>query len=1482
MNFSTVKRLRKAASVVLATVLMITSIPLIGNAVEVSAEETNSNETTTVWNFRGGREGAYDQKLQGSTGEFEGMTIDATSGKCNSRYDQAGKLDTQINPGTKLIIPVPASSDYTLTILGRDEMVWKIGDVEATKGDASDGTYDEKDEGWGYYYTISGSTDESTTSVTLTLAEAAKTYMKEVKLVTSPTPTPTKAGNGKIDVVDFGAEALAEESYNNLLTVDIANSFYPDKTPGTTGANIGDFTVNDVDGNAFLSFCAGGKTNNRYRTTNEAITRYDAKSKSDANGTEYTGYIYSNNSSTDTVYMSFNLVENDILKVMVGSNGNAATYAFASPSGEVVTAEFTNAAGVEELTFYAAEAGEYKLYCTNEKLVVARATREHTQPVKVTGTSTYTDIASTGAAAPSDYSIAFTNKKTGAVTSAKVKADGTYSTYLYEQYDYSISLFDANGYVVYSDTDFSIAAGAGNQTFNISVKPVEVINITGAVTGLSADALEKLQLDFVSKEVYVPEMAVNEDGTFTLKVEANVEYDVVAKDVNDYELKTTKFVAAQDGTKDFVFEAKPVYDVTVTLDGINAEVAKNAVITLTNINETYEDGKTPYTYVYGASDTIKLRDGQYSVKVTGLGQAAVQQAPIADVKVNGAAAATTAKFYNLTDWNFATLNSNPGLETSGESKYYMGLLLDGAVMENKTYLLANEGGTIRIPVKAGDKVTFEYCYQAAFQVGETVVTSASGSTSTMETTTIEAKEDGYMTVTGINTNVTVNDAEKNVKQTYFTKISVVTPTEYKDTVTVGADKEYKTINAALEAIRTMERTEEQNVTVMIDPGNYEEMLVIDTPNITLKNASDNASIELKNKGVDIDDNAVRVTWYYGHGYSYYSMGTDCKYDEDLLAVNQANGYLSFKNPGTGTTSGSYWNATVVISADNVSADGIIFENSFNQYVSEASVKDTIVSESGAKNGAVKRDDLKEVGDTIVQNKAYVERAACLAIYNNVAKTYFNNCKFIGRQDTLYGGAGSTAAFNECSVYGGTDYIFGGMTAVFKKCDLVFNTSEDKNDVGYITAPQQASGRGYLMYECVVTSTVPGVDTASEYTSKPGYFGRPWQSGTGEAVFYNTTVEATDSHWNEGDFSLGESLINEAGWLNSLSGESALCGEYGTVEKSGVDNLAKRASWATVFTEAKLADGSDISINSFLGDWTPFPELDTAAFTAKLAEAKEYVAKTDVYTAETIANLSAVIAEAEATDVAQLRQRDVNAYVTKLTEAIAALEKITEPTKPETPTEPETPTKPETPTEPETPTKPGNPSTEEIEVVGESATKVTDVALSDDVTFENGVTSDGIKLKVESASVEQAAAMKEALANKGIADISELRLLDISLEKADGTVVKLKSGKVLISLAKEAEIDYSKYDVKIYHLKESGELEEVPVSVKEDTIYFEADSFSPYAIAYVAKADVQNGSENADASAQTGDAAPIAAYALLMAMALLAGFAVVAGKKKKLQ
>ena len=333
----------------------------------------------------------------------------------------------------------------------------------------------------------------------------------------------------------------------------------------------------------------------------------------------------------------------------------------------------------------------------------------------------------------------------------------------------------------------------------------------------------------------------------------------------------------------------------------------------------------------------------------------------------------------------------------------------------------------------------------------------------------------------------------------------------------------------------------------------------------------------------IDENAVRITSYYGHGYNYYSMANNQKWDAETLAVNKENGYLSYENTGGSATNNSYWNATVVVTADGFEAENIIFENSFNQYISKKESEDVVVEwEVGGKGTRP-----TEAGSTEVQNKSFVERAAALALVGS-DKVVLNNCRVVGRQDSFYGGDGVRAAIYKGVMMGGTDYLFGEMTAVFYRSQLAMNTSEDKNDVSYITAAKQSSGRGYLMYECTVTSAVPGTETASAYRSKPGYFGRPWQANTAETVFYNTTIETSD---NPGY--AGQSLIEEVGWNNTLSGSSALCCEYGTIEQSGTDNSGKRAAWATVLTEPKLADGTEITTLNFTkgtDGWDPFPAL----------------------------------------------------------------------------------------------------------------------------------------------------------------------------------------------------------------------------------------------------------------------------------------------------
>lgn len=1005
--------------------------------------------------------------------------------------------------------------------------------------------------------------------------------------------TPTTSDEYTIDVWDFGAEQL--EGVNNQLTVDIINSFYDSSIEaGSSGVAIASFTAGD------LSFEDGGySTTHRLRTTNTSITRYDAKSKTDADGNTYAGFLYSNKSSTEDVYLSLSMKANEQVTFYAGSNGIAALYYFVNmeDSSDVQTADYSGKNGVEPLTFYAKQDGTYKLYCSNEKMVVARVIRTQASYVTLSGSVD-------GFSDTEGVSLVFTNQSNGRVTTAQI-ADDSYTVSLAAGYTYDVTLDGADAYVIKVGSEVAIADS--DETLDITVVGVELVQYAGTITGIAEEDVEAFAAaaDFTftpqdEESVYVPtiQLTAGESSiSYEVTLQDGVSYTVSVADkedtstvsyakVEDYTLLTEQ-ITVDGAESDFAieFEAKPVYNVTIVPSGATTDDLAEATFTFTRLDTENDYVADGYVYTFTGTEGITLRNGQYVVEVSDSG-AFVQQLT-SNLIVNGADVTKKISFSSdITEWDFsdAAFTAKFANATSGT---YNGLSWTNGRSHNGVYLYSG-AGTISVPVKGSCQiqVTANYQYSYYFEKeDEASVNVKTGSTSTSETFTYN-----YTGSAGT-FDITV------LGSSYITKIATVYQTDYTAELTVGSSDaaDYKTIGEALEAVRLMDREDGERVTISIEPGNYEEMLVIDVPNVTLKNASSNPTNTLTNSGVDIDENAVRITWYYGHGYTYYSMGSDYKYDSDVLAVNKENGYASVINPGSGT--GTYWNATVVVSASGFEAENIIFENSFNQYVSEKAAEDVIVAQSGAKEGSVARADMAAY-DTTVQNKSYVERAAALALTSSATESYFEGCRIIGRQDTLYGGASATAAFYDCAIYGGTDYIFGGMTAVFAKCDLVLNTSENNNDVAYITAAQQtsASARGYLMYNCTVTSTTPGVDTASSYTSKPGQFGRPWQANTSEVVFFDTIIEATN--WSLGsdskytyDADSTISLIQPTGWNTTLGGESARCVEYGTYEVSGEDNSAARVSWAQQPETAVCSDGTAISVGAFLGDWNPFTEHD---------------------------------------------------------------------------------------------------------------------------------------------------------------------------------------------------------------------------------------------------------------------------------------------------
>lgn len=957
----------------------------------------------------------------------------------------------------------------------------------------------------------------------------------------------------KTDVWDFGAEQLDTDMYNNQLTVDIINDFYPASVErGSTGNN-------------FVStFAAGvlswsGGTNDRLRTTNENLTRKDEQN---SGGTEYKGRLYVNAAAQTGRYLSLTLSEDDEVQLVTLTQSGSGQINFqyvADPDYQTDVEDVGSSPTV--LSFVAKRDGTYRIFDTVDKPSYFRVYRKDAIYASISGSL---DV-SAAPGIPAGYGIVFTNQY-GKIWNPIV-SNSTYYIDLPIGYTYTMSLSSANGYVISNGETLEVSETTS--VYDITIERVELNTVSGSINGLS-DQLPALSLGFTpdpaAGKVFIPDAVINaEAGTYTVEVEPNVTYTIDAEGVNDFTLTNHTMNVTQNETINLEFEAKPVYPVTIDGDGLNDEQVSKLQLTFSNLNEP------GYEYAFTSIDDIELRDGTYAISYDGLDDYAVEMGLTSNLTVNGDATSKTIYFERIQNWPFNDRDITTG------TVMYKGLILAGGISNEKAkgHLVGKAGATVKVPVNPGDKIQVTYYYTADFNInGGQQYFTESKSTGQLEYADylFEGFEPGFVTITFGNA----------VSTSYITNIAIGGKIAYSPVLYVGEDKEYKTINEALIAIRTMVRTDER-VVIEIDPGNYEEMLEINSVNVTLKNASDSPGIGLINKGVEIEDNAVRITSYYGHGYNYYSMGDNQKWNSEVLRVNKENGYLSYENTGSGKTNGSYWNATVIIGARGFEAEGIIFENSFNQYISKKESEDIVEEWNSGGKGTRPTEE----GNTSVQNRSYVERAAAIAIKGG-DKIILSKCRVVGRQDSFYGEGGSRAVIYKGAMMGAVDYIFGGMIAVFYKTDLVMNTSDASGDEAYLTAAQHQSGRGYLMYECNVTSPVPGIETASANYSKPGYFGRPWEGKTSEVVFYKTNIEQSQFPG-----AVGKSLIIPLGWQNTLGGPSEFMYEYGTTEESGENNQSQRASWSTVLSEPKLKDGTEISTFNFTkgnDGWDPIPEL----------------------------------------------------------------------------------------------------------------------------------------------------------------------------------------------------------------------------------------------------------------------------------------------------
>lgn len=338
-----------------------------------------------------------------------------------------------------------------------------------------------------------------------------------------------------------------------------------------------------------------------------------------------------------------------------------------------------------------------------------------------------------------------------------------------------------------------------------------------------------------------------------------------------------------------------------------------------------------------------------------------------------------------------------------------------------------------------------------------------------------------------------------------------------------------TINDALQIARAAWTNGEKTTTILIAPGTYEEELTIDVPGLRLQNAAavaDGKTPEtttlgeytgMRNGGVGIAENAVRITWYYGHGYQYASMGDQINY---------------------GGSRTRRWNASVLVTVPYFYAENIIFENSFNQYVSPKEAQDTLVDLFEAPIAWTEKERPKrpmparpkEPYSTEVQHKFYIERASAISFTEQAQNAVLENCRVIGHQDAFYGDFGASVMVMRSILQGGVDYIFGGLKLTVMDSELVAQISADKGDKCYIAASRAAMQESILLYRDQLTQhavslamldSIPeaeitldgGMDfydcvvrfaTTDEMVDpghEPVWLGRPWR-WWGRTAYYN--------------------------------------------------------------------------------------------------------------------------------------------------------------------------------------------------------------------------------------------------------------------------------------------------------------------------------------------------------------------------------------------
>jgi pectinesterase len=200
-----------------------------------------------------------------------------------------------------------------------------------------------------------------------------------------------------------------------------------------------------------------------------------------------------------------------------------------------------------------------------------------------------------------------------------------------------------------------------------------------------------------------------------------------------------------------------------------------------------------------------------------------------------------------------------------------------------------------------------------------------------------------------------------------------------------------------------------------------------------------------------------------------------------------------------------------------------------------------------------------------------DHGQALALRADGDREIFNNCSFLGWQDTLLVQNGRYY-FTNCYIEGRVDFIYGSAAAIFDRCEI-----RSKNG-GHVTAANTTKDRpfGFVFMNCRLTGDPqPWVNTngipANTNSAPMADLGRPWRPYA-SVTYLNCEMGAH---------------IKPEGWNNWRNPTNELTARYAEYNSTGPGaNPDKRFKWAK---QLSAEEAGKITIESVLGgndNWNP--------------------------------------------------------------------------------------------------------------------------------------------------------------------------------------------------------------------------------------------------------------------------------------------------------